>query len=88
MRGVADYIQDIYDRVMEAFDAGCNIVLICNEPNTVDELLDQVKPKNVKPQNFKQIRLNQAKNENLRFDNLTLDEVKHFMIKESFVENY
>jgi len=87
MRGVADYIPDIYDRVMEAFNAGCNIVLICNEPNTVDELLDQVKPKNVKPQNFKQIRLNQAKNENLRFDNFTLDEVKHFMIKESFVEN-
>ncbi len=87
MRGVADYIPDIYDRVMEAFNAGCNIVLICNEPNTVDELLDQVNPKNVKPQNFKQIRLNQAKNKNLRFDNFTLDEVKHFMIKESFVEN-
>ena len=86
MRGVADYIPDIYDRVLEAFDAGCNIVLICNEPNTVDELLDRVDPKNIKSQNFNQIRLNQAKNDNLIFDNFTLDEVKHFMIIENFVE--
>ena len=84
--GVADYIPDIYDRVLEAFDAWCNIVLICNEPNTVDELLDRVDPKNIKSQNFNQIRLNQAKNDNLIFDNFTLDEVKHFMIIENFVE--
>ncbi len=42
MRGAADYLESITLRAKTALNAGCDMVLVCNNPQAADELLSQL----------------------------------------------
>lgn len=42
MRGAADYLESITLRAKTALDAGCDMVLVCNNPQGADALLSQL----------------------------------------------
>ena len=42
MRGAADYLESIIMRARTALNAGCDMVLVCNNPQGVDALLSQL----------------------------------------------
>ncbi len=43
MRGAADYLESIVMRAQAALNAGCDMVLVCNNPQGADELLNQLR---------------------------------------------
>ena len=83
MKGVADFIPDIYDRVSHALTAGCDIVLICNKPKDVDKLLDQVDHDDFTALDLSHLRI--KKNQNSTIDGLHVEDVKNIMKNMNFI---
>ena len=68
MKGVADYIPDIFERVSQAVTAGCDVVLICNKPEDVDKFLDRTDHDNFTTSDLSQLR--KKNNHNSSIDGL------------------
>jgi len=83
MKGVADYIPDIYERVSQALTAGCDVVLICNKPEDVDEFLDRTDHDDFTAPDLSQLRI--KKNQKSSIDGLNVENVKNLMKNMNFI---
>ncbi len=83
MKGVADYIPDISERVLQALTAGCDVVLICNKPDDVDKFLDQTGYDDFTAPDLSQLRI--KKNQNSTIDGLDVEDVKNLMKNINFI---
>jgi len=83
MKGVADYIPDIYERVSQALTAGCDVVLICNKPEDVDEFLDRTDHDDFTAPDLSQLRI--KKKQNSAIDGLHVEDVKNLMKNMNFI---
>ena len=83
MKGVADYIPDISERVLQALTAGCDVVLICNKPEDVDKFLDRTGYDDFTAPDLSQLRI--KKNQNFSIDGLHVEDVKNLMKNMNFI---
>ena len=83
MKGVADYIPDISERVSQALTAGCDVVLICNKPEDVDKFLDRTDHDNFTDPDLSQLRI--ENDQNSAIDGLNVDDVKNLMKNMNFI---
>ena len=83
MKGVADYIPDISERVSQALTAGCDVALICNKPEDVDKFLDRTGYDDFAAPDLSQLRI--KNNQNASIDGLHVEEVKNLMINMNFI---
>jgi len=83
MKGVADYIPDISQRVSQALTAGCDVALICNEPEDVDKFLDRTGYDDFAAPDLSQLRI--KNNQNSSIDGLDVEDVKNLMKNMNFI---
>ena len=83
MKGVADYIPDISERVSQALTAGCDVALICNEPEEVDKFLDRTGYDDFAAPDLSQLRI--KNNQNSSIDGLHVEDVKNLMKNMNFI---
>ena len=83
MKGVADYIPDISERVSQALTAGCDVALICNEPEDVDKFLDRTGYDDFAAPDLSQLRI--KNNQNSSIDGLHVEDVKNLMKNMNFI---
>ena len=83
MKGVADYIPDISERVSQALTAGCDVALICNKPEDVDKFLDRTGYDDFAAPDLSQLRI--INNQNSSIDGLHVEEVKNLMKNMNFI---
>ena len=83
MKGVADYIPDISERVLQALTAGCDVALICNKPEDVDKFLDRTGYDDFAAPDLSQLRI--KNNQNSSIDGLHVEEVKNLMKNMNFI---
>ena len=74
MKGVANLYPDIKSRCEQSVSAGCDLILICNNPDQLDKLLSQVNVLNSMI-DFSSLRLQKEKNGLTTFQGLNLDEI-------------
>ena len=83
MKGVADYMPDISERVSQALTAGCDVALICNEPEDVDKFLDRAGYDDFAAPDLSQLRI--KNNQNSSIDGLHVEDVKNLMKNMNFI---
>ena len=83
MKGVADYIPDISERVSQALTAGCDVALICNEPEDVDKFLDRTGYDDFAAPDLSQLRI--KNNQNSSIDGFHVEDVKNLMKNMNFI---
>ena len=83
MKGVADYMPDISERVSQALTAGCDVALICNEPEDVDKFLDRTGYDDFAAPDLSQLRI--KNNQNSSIDGLHVEDVKNLMKNMNFI---
>jgi beta-N-acetylhexosaminidase len=83
MKGVADYIPDISERVSQALTAGCDVALICNEPGDVDKFLDRTGYDDFAAPDLSQLRIKNYQNSSI--EGLNVEDVKNLMKNMNFI---
>ena len=83
MKGVADYMPDISERVSQALTAGCDVALICNEPEDVDKFLDRTGYDDFAAPDLSQLRIKNYQNSSI--EGLNVEDVKNLMKNMNFI---
>ncbi|MAS00357.1 MAG: beta-N-acetylhexosaminidase [Nitrosomonadales bacterium] len=85
MKAIESFQENITKRVQNALEAGCDMVLVCNSPNKLDKLIEELKW-NSKPNSLKRLeimKLNKKKRQEnkLKFHNFNIKEARSIITK-------